>query len=92
LKRRRPRSKARIVYELLLALQRRGPMAPSRLATLLGLPYDRLSSLLDELQRRGLVARREEGGHTVVEATEEGGRALASLARALRVLEELGLE
>ncbi len=86
------RSRARIVYELLRTLDKSGPQPPTRLATLLGLSYDRLRVILEELEKRGYVALEKDGRRQDAYITTQGRRALTTLSRALRMLEELGLE
>ncbi|MET1127815.1 MAG: winged helix-turn-helix domain-containing protein [Thermoproteota archaeon] len=85
------RSKLEIVAEVLEALAR-GPTNPTRLATLVNMPYDRLRALLDELEARGVVRIAEGGRSATVELTLQGGKLLRELRRLKRVLRDFGLE
>ncbi len=92
MKSRRRRSRARIVLEVLEVLAREGGMPPTRLSYATRLPYDRLSSILEQLRARGLVEVVEAEGRREVKLTREGYTALKQLKAALRVLEALGLD
>ena len=87
--RRKYRSQAGIIHDVLEALQRYGPLPPTRIATYANLPYDRLRVILASLEANGLVERGKDGAYTI---TRRGVEALESLRRARRLLESLGFK
>ncbi|MGC8583753.1 MAG: winged helix-turn-helix domain-containing protein [Thermoproteus sp.] len=80
------RSKIEIIADVLSALEP-GCSNPTRLATEANLAYDRLSKLLEELERRGLVRR----GAGEVCMTREGARFLSEYRRWRSFLDAFGL-
>ncbi|AEM38897.1 transcriptional regulator PadR family protein [Pyrolobus fumarii 1A] len=88
--RRRYRSQAGIIHDILLVLSREGPINSTRLAQLANLPYDRLRELLDRLVAEGLVETVEEGDRKLYRITPQGLDALRKLQAAKEVLERLG--
>ena len=86
--RRKYRSAAGIVYDILKTLEELGPMPPTRLATYANLPYDRLRLFLDSLKAKGYVEETDDG----VKITEEGRRALEKLKEAKKLMEYLGFK
>ena len=89
---RRRRTRARIVLEILETLAREGPLPPTRLSYATRLPYDRLATILEQLERKGLVKVEEAGAHRKVRLTGQGYHALKQLCAAIKILEQLGLE
>ena len=85
--RRKYRSQAGIILDILDSLYRKGPMNATRLGYSANLPYDRLKEILAVLQRKGYVAVAENGQLTI---TREGIRALQRLMEARMLLESLG--
>ncbi len=86
--RRKYRSAAGIIYDILRTLDEKGPLPPTKLATFTNLPYDRLRIFLNSLKEKGYVRECEEG----VEITEEGKVALEKLKEAKRLMEFLGFK
>ncbi len=84
--RRKYRSQAGIVHDILEVLQREGAMPATRIATYANLPYDRLKLILLSLEESGLVVKTEDG----YDITEKGLEALNTLRRSRKLLESLG--
>ena len=87
----RYRSQAGIVHDMLQRLNEEGGMAPTRLSTVANLPYDRLKSILERLERAGLVKRMRGEDGWIVYITEEGKETLEELKRAKTLLQQLGI-
>jgi len=85
--RRRYRSQAGIILDILEVLHEHGPLPASRIATYANLPYDRLKVIIESMEEKGLVERTPEGHYTI---TPKGEEALATLRRSRKLLESLG--
>ncbi len=85
--RKKYRSQAGIVLDILEALQSEGPMRPSRLALYANMPYSRLKEVLVRLESQYLVETLEDGRIAI---TYTGIEALKKLKEARRLLEGLG--
>ena len=85
--RRKYRSQAGIILDILETLAREGPQPATRLMYTANVPYSRLRETLLRLLDEGLV---EETGDRRYRITERGREALAVLRDARRVLENLG--
>lgn len=85
--RKKYRSQAGIVHDILESLQRHGPLPATRLATYANLPYDRLRIILASLEANGLVEKGEDGRYFL---TPRGLEALEALRRTRRIIEGLG--
>lgn len=85
--RRKYRSQAGIILDILETLAREGPQPATRLMYTANVPYSRLREALLRLLDEGLV---EETGDRRYSITERGREALAVLRDARRVLESLG--
>ena len=85
--RRKYRSQAGIILDILEALARESPQPATRLMYTANLPYNRLRETLLRLVDEGLVEETE-GRHYRI--TEKGREALRVLRDARRVLETLG--
>ena len=90
--RRRKRTRARLIYEMLKVVATEGPMPPTRLSYAVRMPYDRLAEMLRWLEKKGLIKVNDYGTKKEVEITKEGLKALYDLEKALKILERLGLE
>jgi len=86
--RRKYRSQAGIVHDILEVLHEEGAMPATRIATYANLPYDRLKIILSSLEESGLIAK-EEGGYVI---TEKGIEALTILRKSRKLLESLGFK
>ena len=86
--RRKYRSAAGIIYDVLRVLDEKGPLPPTRLATFTNLPYDRLRIFLESLKEKGYIEEDEEG----IEVTESGREALKKLEEAKKLMEFLGFK
>ena len=86
--RRKYRSHAGIVHDILSVLQREGAMPATRITLYANLPYDRLKVILSSLEANGLVTNTKEG----YEITEKGLEALDTLRRSRKLLESLGFK
>ena len=91
-KRAPPRSKLRIYFELMDAIDREGGRARfTRVQTAVGVPYDRFIAYLAELEERGLIVEEmgEDGNYLVL--TESGRQFLRELRRLDYFLRGFGL-
>ena len=88
--RRKYRSQAGIVLDILETLISEGPMRATRLATYANLPYDRLKVVLESLVAKGHVRFDEET--RTYSITKEGERALQTLRETRKILEALGFK
>ncbi len=86
----RRRSKLLIVMEILEILSRED-IAPTRLATLVNMPYDRLIKLLRELESRKLIEIVDGDHSKIAVLTDRGFRLLEELRRIKNILNEYGL-
>lgn len=84
--RRKYRSQAGIIYDILKILSSEGPLPPTRIATYANLPYDRLKVIINSLEEKGFIERTEDG----YVITEEGYKALRVLEESLVLLKTLG--
>ncbi len=84
--RRKYRSLAGIILDILETLNTHGPMPATRIATYANLPYDRLKPILETLEEKHYVEKTEDG-YTI---TDEGRKALAKLREAANLLRMLG--
>ncbi len=84
--RKKYRSQAGIVHDVLDTLQREGVLPATRIATYANLPYDRLKVILSSLEANGLVVKTEDG----YKITAKGVEALNILKRSRKLLESLG--
>ncbi len=90
---RRKRSRLSIIYSILAAIESNGgDMNATRLATVTGLAYDRLVSIIEELSNKGLVQVRIEDKNKIVYITREGYKLLSRLRDVKRLLEDFGIE
>ncbi len=87
--RRKYRSQAGIVHDILKVLSEHGPLPATRIATYANLPYDRLRVILASLESNGLIERTDKGYYTI---TSKGLEALATLHHTLKLLENLGFK
>lgn len=85
------RSRLSIVVAILKALSRSETVC-SRLCEEVNMPYDRLKTLLEYLEEKGLVRSEQRGRARVYKVTGEGMRALKRLEEAYAILKNLGLE
>jgi len=90
----RKRSRLEIVLDILDALAG-GPENPTRLATRVNLPYDRLAAILRSLESKGIVrveeASRSQRSRQVI-LTKKGWELLDTLRSLKRVLRDFDLE
>ncbi|MEM1526335.1 MAG: winged helix-turn-helix domain-containing protein [Ignisphaera sp.] len=84
------RSKLLIVLDILETLMQ-GEINPTRLATIVNMPYDRLSGLLKELNEKGLVKITIIGKNKNVSITPKGVEVYEELKRIRELLEDYGL-
>ncbi|MEM1645565.1 MAG: winged helix-turn-helix domain-containing protein [Ignisphaera sp.] len=84
------RSKLLIVLDILETLMQE-EINPTRLATLVNMPYDRLSNLLKELNDRGLVKITAVGKNKSVSITPKGVEVYNELKKIIALLEDYGL-
>ncbi|NOZ89615.1 MAG: hypothetical protein GXO15_06800 [Crenarchaeota archaeon] len=85
--RRKYRSQAGIILDILEALEREGPLPATRLMYHANLPYNRLKETLARMLEEGLV---EETGEKRYAITQRGREALRVLRESRRILESLG--
>lgn len=87
--RKRYRSQAGIVHDILEALQAHGPMPPTKIATYANLPYDRLRIILASLEANKLIEKDDHGRYKI---TDQGHKALTTLRQTRKLLENLGFK
>ena len=90
----RKRSRLSIIMEILEALND-APLTPTRLATIVNLPYDRLARIIVDLEKRGLIERlpRENSPSvTYVTITARGVKLLRELRRLKKLLNDFDLD
>ncbi len=85
--RKKYRSQAGIILDILEALSEKGPLPPTRLMYAANLPYNRLKEVLARLESKSLVGVDEEGRYYL---TEKGAEALKRLREARILIEHLG--
>lgn len=84
------RSKLLIVFNILEILMQ-GEINPTKLATLVNMPYDRLLNLLKELNEKKLVKITSLGKSKSVSITPKGVEVYEELKKIIILLEEYGL-
>ena len=87
--RRKYRSQAGIVLDILEALEAEGPMPATRLTYYANIPYDRLRIILEGLVTEGLVERDDDRYYRI---TGKGVEALRVLRETRRLLESMGFK
>ncbi len=88
------RSRLQMVMEVLEALDEHGELHATELSLMVKLSYDRLKSILEDLNKKGLVeVERVEDDHRslMIKLTSEGRRLLEELNRLKSILEDYGL-
>ena len=85
--RKKYRSQAGIILDILEALERNGPLNVTRLMYHANLPYNRLRETLAKLLEQGLVVECEEARYRL---TQKGREALQKLREVRGLLESLG--
>ena len=84
--RRRYRSHAGVIHDILETLYRKGPLPASKIARHANIPYDRFKIILASLEENGLVRKSGQD----YEITSKGREALFTLKKSRRLLESLG--
>ncbi|MCE4625928.1 MAG: winged helix-turn-helix transcriptional regulator [Desulfurococcales archaeon] len=90
----RKRSRLFIIMEILEALND-APMTPTRLATVVNLPYDRMRRIIKDLEERGLIERlRRENSPSVtyLAITDRGVKLLRELRKLKKLLNDFDLD
>ena len=90
--RRKYRSQAGIIADILLALYNEGVVNITRLTYLANLPYDRLKNILERLEKGGYVEIKKSGGEIYVKITENGLKLLNELEWIKKVFNRLGFK
>jgi len=90
--RRKYRSQAAIIRDILKVIWEKGKVKPSRLACYANLPYDRLQKYLEILESKGCVRKEVSNGDQWYILTETGFRILKELNRLQKIFESLGLK
>lgn len=85
------RSRARVVLELLAAVQGEGPVGVTRLASVVNLPHGRLQEHLAGFEANGLVEAEAGQDRTAWRITARGNQALEELRRIDRAMRDFGL-
>jgi len=86
----RKRDRLSILFDILKALSEE-PQNPTKLATLVNMPYDRLKKILDELVEKGLLQYEDQGRVRIYSLSQEGLRVYEELKRIRKVLQDYGL-
>jgi predicted transcriptional regulator len=86
------RSRLGIIRDILKTVNEEGKSPITRIMYGARLPYDRLSSILNELVKKGLIEKIEddEGKYYII--TEKGIKLLDEIERLEKILDKLGLE
>lgn len=84
------RSKLEIVIDVLDVLSRRA-VNPTKLATLVNMPYDRLMRLLEELTSKGIIQWEEQGRSQTITLTPQGHQPCEELRRVRKLLRDYGV-
>lgn len=84
------RSQAGIIYDILRTVHELGEAAPTRIMYGANLPFDRAKALTEDLVSKGLLERVYRDGRTYLRLTSKGYEALKELERTKKLLEELG--
>ncbi len=87
----RYRSQAGILYDILKTLYEEEYASPTRLMYGARLPYDRLKSLLSQLEENGLIEKFSEGDRIYYRLTRKGYEALEELKRVKKLLDGIGI-
>lgn len=88
------RSRLQIIIEILEALSQRGELHATELSLAVRLSYDRLKSIVEDLNERGLLVLErlnDERKSLIVKLTPEGVYLLEELKRLKKLLEDYGL-
>lgn len=85
------RSKLLIVLDVLEVLITQGEVNPTRLATAVNMPYDRLTALLQELSDKGIVKINSSGRSRNVSVTPKGVELYEELRKIVELLRSYGL-
>jgi len=90
--RKQMRSRLGIIRDILKTVNEEGKSPITRIMYGARLPYDRLSSILNELVKKGLIEKIEddEGKYYII--TEKGIKLLDEIERLEKILDKLGLE
>jgi predicted transcriptional regulator len=86
----RKRTKLQIIYDILRILML-GEINPTKLATLVNMPYDRLMNLLKEMNEKGLVKIVSTGKTKTVGITHKGVELYEELKKIVELLNDYGL-
>lgn len=84
------RSRLEIVIDVLDTLSKRATN-PTKLATLVNMPYDRLMKLLEELTAKGIIQWEEQGRSQIITLTPQGHRLHEELRRVRKLLRDYGM-
>jgi predicted transcriptional regulator len=84
------RTRVEILIDILETLAH-DPTNPTRLATLVNMPYDRLKPIMMELEAKGIVKRTRGSRSSIFELTPKGMELLRELRRLKKVLQDFGL-
>ena len=90
----RKRTRIKIIMDIMRHLAEREE-TPTRLSTLANIPYDRLTSILDELEEKGLIefkTSKENPRARTVRLTDKGWELYINLRKLFRVVKDFGLE
>jgi predicted transcriptional regulator len=90
-KRKKHRSQAGIIYDVLRTIRELGETPPTRIMYGANLPYDRTKEIVSKLVKKGLIKEVEYDGRKYYVLTEEGVKALNELEKTKNLLEKLGL-
>lgn len=84
------RTRVEILVDILDTLAH-DPTNPTRLATLVNMPYDRLKPIVRELEAKGIIRSVKSERSTILELTPKGIELLKELKRLKKVLQDFGL-
>lgn len=85
------RTRARLLYDVLCAIEEEGDAHTNRILLLANLSYARLQGLLDELQSKAWIQAVPDADRKAWSLTDEGRKVRASLASVVDLMDDFGL-
>ena len=85
------RDKLTIIYDVLLAVQKKGKIKPTHLLYKSNLSYQRMKEYLDELKSKELIHDEIEKGQKLFSLTEKGHKFLQDYGKMREFTESFGL-
>lgn len=90
--RKQTRSRIGIIRDVLKTINEEGKAPITRIMYGSRMPYDRLTVVLDDLTKKGLLRKIEDNEKRYYMLTEKGMKLLDEIERLQKILDKLGLE